>query len=182
MKQEVSRTDNEIKSSRSSGYFFFNSVPVKVLSGLVFLLAAIGIYFAFRSETIYLNKWAVEAGLGNFLQYLRNAVAGWHVSGFVKYSLPDGLFCVSYILLMDAIWWRSNQNVRIFLTTFIPLVAVIHEIMQGMGIARGTFDWLDLLAYAVPLVIYISLLKLGSLKNFQVSRFWSYRKQMEKSI
>jgi len=86
------------------------------------------------------------------------------VPAFVRFSLPDGLYCASYVLLMDAVWQESGK-VKYFAVAFIPLVAMIHELCQFVGLARGTFDAADLFCYALPLFLYFIILKLTTNLN-----------------
>jgi len=125
----------------------------QIIWGVVALLCGCAIYLLFRSQTIHLYQWAVVAGLSSILDTLRQSVQHWQVSDFVRYSLPDGLYCASYILLMDAVW-KGGKASRTLAVSFMPLVAITHELLQGAGLVRGTFDVCDLLCYAVPLLAY----------------------------
>lgn len=130
----------------------------QVIAGILLLLCGIGIYLLFRSETIRLNQWFSAIGHSETVDILRQGVQQWNVPEFVKFSLPDGLYCASYILLMDAVWHKSRTWPRIAASSAMPLVAIGHELLQGAGLARGTFDWCDLLSYALPLVAYLLLI------------------------
>jgi hypothetical protein len=93
--------------------------------------------------------------LFGFIEYLRNDVLEWAVPDFIKYSLPDGLYCAAYILLMDAIWDKQNGIAKYFFLSIVPVMAIVIEILQYYGIVKGTFDVYDLICYAVPVLLYV---------------------------
>ena len=131
------------------------NVTAQVVVGVLLLLCGIAIYLLFRSRSITLYQWCISIGLSAPLEVLRADVQHWIIPDFVKFSLPDGLYGASYILLMDAVWNNSQRLIRIMAASLIPLVAIIHEMLQGLGLAKGTFDAADLLCYSVPLSLYL---------------------------
>lgn len=134
--------------------------------GAILLLCGCCIYLMFRSKSITLYHWVEHVGLSNLLCEWRNSVQDWEVPVFVLYSLPDGLYCASYIIVMNAAWPKtSNRLVKLIAVSAIPCVALIHELLQTIGYAKGTFDVYDLLSYSVPLIIYYSLTFYQQLKN-----------------
>ena len=128
----------------------------QIVWGVMLLLCGCAIYLLFRSQSIHLYQWAVVAGLSSTLDVLRQGVQHWQISDFVRFSLPDGLYCASYILLMDAVW-KGGKTSRYLAVSLIPLVAITHELLQGIGLVRGTFDICDLLCYAAPLLVYFAV-------------------------
>lgn len=136
----------------------------KLILGVLCLLAGCAIYLVFRSDTINLYRWC-HATIGTAaLDTLRQAVHGWKVPFFVKYSLPDGLYCASYILLADSIWDKEKGLWKHAVVAAIPTVAIVHECLQGVGLARGSFDPGDLLAYSLPLLAYFAFVLLQQRK------------------
>lgn len=142
---------------KQSQIYILSSSFKKAQMVLGFLLLACGcsIYMIFRNQDIVLNKWCQSLGIADFVEPMRMAVKDSHVPDFILYSLPDGLYCASYILLMDAAWEgkRLSRNIAVAL---IPSVAIMHEIAQGIGWARGTFDICDLIFYALPFALYFT--------------------------
>lgn len=128
-------------------------VTVQLLCGITMLLCGCSIYLLFRSKTINLYQWCSMVGLADVIDILRMGVMNWQVPDFIRFCLPDGLYCASYILLMDAVW-PDNGKLRYLAVLFIPIVAIGHELLQCVGITKGTFDVSDLLCYIVPLAIY----------------------------
>lgn len=130
-------------------------LAAQVVAGVLLLLGGIAIYLLFRSQTIVLYQWCVHLGLADLLGTLRQQVASCNIPDFVSYSLPDGMYCASYILLMDALWRNGGRLTRLCLASLIPAFAILHELLQALALARGTFDVADLLCYATPLLVYL---------------------------
>lgn len=143
------------------------SVLLQAVIGILLLFTGISIYLLFRSETITLYRWFVAAGMQETLVTLREGVSDWNIPSFVRFSLPDGLYCASYIMIMDAVWKKSKYSLRLLAASLIPLVAIVHELLQAAGLTRGTFDWGDLLCYSLPLLLYYLLT--GALKKLRIS-------------
>ena len=134
------------------------ALTVQLVAGVLLLLGGIAIYLLFRSQTIVLYQWCIYLGLGDFLSSLRQQVQSWNIPDFVRYSLPDGMYCASYILLMDALWRNSGRVMRLCFTLLIPVCAILHELLQAASLVRGTFDVADLLCYATPLLVYLLII------------------------
>jgi hypothetical protein len=131
-------------------------LATQIFWGVMLLFCGCAIYLLFRSQTINLYQWSAAAGFSSIIEPLRQSVHGWQIPNIVRFSLPDGLYCASYILLMDAAWKGGKASKRIAVS-LIPLIAISHELLQGMGLVRGTFDLCDLACYAIPLIIYFAV-------------------------
>lgn len=127
----------------------------EAILGIVLLLAGCSIYLLFRSTSIKLYKWCIAIGMSDVLDSMRENVKYWRVPDFVLYSLPDGLYCTSYILIMDALWHDSRSFGKHLIIILVPLIACFHELAQGAGIAKGTFDNVDIVCYVIPIVVYM---------------------------
>ena len=116
------------------------------------------IYIVFRAETIRMFIWADYLGLSNWVNRIRTLCEDIYVNDFIRYSVPDGLWLLAYLLIIDIIWNESN----IFKTAFIyvlPIIAILLEFMQLFGLFHGVFDIYDLISYFGALLIY-KLLKI----------------------
>lgn len=131
----------------------------KLAVGVAALLSACLIYLSWRSDRINLCLWSGDAGLTPAVDFLRASLGSLDPGSFVKNSLPDGLYCAAYILIMDSVWERSRKALRIFMALLIPAVAIIHEILQYFNVVAGTFDPIDLICYSLPALIYLLILK-----------------------
>lgn len=127
---------------------------LEAATGALLLILACSIYILFRSRTIRLYRWLEACDLGDVMEKCRSAVGGVTLPDIVLYSLPDGLYCASYILIMHAIWQAHPKHPSYLLVVFIPLVAVLHELGQLLGLAIGTFDTADLFCYLIPVVLH----------------------------
>lgn len=151
--------DNKTRSHK-------HEVIAQYAIGAILLLCGCCIYLMFRSKSITLYLWAEHIGLSKLLCEWRNSAQDWDLPDFILYSLPDGLYCASYVLVMDAAWPNTgNHLVKLIAVSAIPFAAFIHELLQAIGYAKGTFDVYDLLFYSVPLIIYYSLTFYQQLKN-----------------
>ena len=74
------------------------------------------------------------------------------------FSLPDGIWIFSYVLVMISIWNFTLNKKSIFWMTIIPLVAIFSEIFQIFDFIPGTFDFVDLsfyiLGFILPFIIF----------------------------
>lgn len=139
-------------------------ILVKHLAFLVLailLLIAGGIvYLSFRSMSLRMFGWFESLGLMGIVNELRSMCDGIHPGYFVLYNLPDLLWIVSYLLFVNAIIPKSDHKTYIFWVLLMPSMAICHEIMQGIGMAIGSFDLIDLLCYTIPPIINFLIINL----------------------
>lgn len=129
-------------------------VTSEVALGILFLACGSAIYLLFRSKALNIYQWCSALGLSSMIDSLRNSVQGWNISDFVKFSLPDGLYCAAYILIIDAIWHNDNGIIKFIIISLVPFATISSEILQCFGLLRGTFDIVDLISYTIPIIIY----------------------------
>ena len=131
-------------------------IATELLLGSLFLAFGCAIYLFFRSKTLNIYMWCSQMGLSDYVDYIRLQVLNWNIPQFVKFSLPDGLYCAAYILFIDAIWHKETSLAKYIIITLVPLVTVSSELLQYFGLAKGTFDVYDLICYTIPYLIYIT--------------------------
>lgn len=132
----------------------FNKMDITRLAVAALLLITGGvIYVLFRSSGLILFDWIDALGLSHKVQIIREASAGLTPGSFIRYSLPDGLWLTSYLLIINAVIGHNDRWLWLGFTLLLPTYAICHEVLQGLGVCRGTFDTLDLLCYSVPLAI-----------------------------
>ncbi len=112
------------------------------------------IYLLWRDQHLLVHRVIHGCGLQPWLDTLRCEVADIHLPEWVRFALPDGLWSLSYILLIDALVRREY-----LLTAIIPVIGILSELMQLVGWLPGTFDVADLLAYAIPYLLYVGFIK-----------------------
>lgn len=127
----------------------------EVTIGFMSLICGCMIYLLFRSKSLNIYQWSVAFGLSNIIDSFRYAIQNWSVAGWIRYSLPDGLYNAAYILLMDAIWYDDNNLKKFVIILIVPLITICSELFQYIGLIKGTFDVYDLICYIIPLMIYI---------------------------
>lgn len=127
------------------------------LCGIICFLIGSAIYLFFRKElpSLMMYKWIALVGGTDIISKTRQVTLQIPMCDFVVYSLPDGLFCLSYIMIMDSIWQKSNKFFRSIIVLFIPIICIVHESLQGIGYVRGTFDIFDFVCYIVPISVYL---------------------------
>lgn len=130
----------------------------EAISGFAFLICGSVIYLLFRSKNLNIYQWCSALGFSDTIDTLRDSVQNWNVSEFVKYSIPDGLYCAAYILIIDAIWHNDNGIIKSIIISLVPIVTIGSEVLQYFGLVKGTFDVYDLICYLLPSIIYKSFL------------------------
>lgn len=132
-----------------------NIVIYELVIGIVFLACGCAIYLLFRSKTLNIYQWCLSLGLSNLIDSLRYAVQDWNISAWIKYSLPDGLYCAAYILILDAIWHDDNRLIKFIIISLVPLITISSELLQYFGMVKGTFDIYDFVCYMIPPTIFL---------------------------
>jgi hypothetical protein len=87
----------------------------------------------------FINKWRTSLSL---------SLPDW-----VIFNLTDGIWLFSLLQLIDIIW-EDEKGGHIWLALSV-IMAIGHELGQLFNVFSGTFDWLDILAYAIVSVISI---------------------------
>ncbi len=136
----------------------------KILFGFSILLLLIGgmLYLFFRPKTLLLFSVAEELGMMPIIDNCRDNLTYITLPDFVVYCLPNGLWSAAYILSIDSLMTVFGKNSSgmekhsyLLWTSIIPLVGVVSELLQYMGVIPGTFDWGDIACYAIPYMLYV---------------------------
>ncbi len=114
------------------------------------------IYIAFRPLSLLMFSWFDSINIMNIIEKIRRVPIFNTSSNFVIYNLPNGLWATSYILIMDAIWMPSIKPQIIF-SSIMPIVGIVSELLQKIGVLEGTYDMRDLICYTLPYIVYILL-------------------------
>lgn len=107
------------------------------------------LYLMYRSECLVMFDWCKAIGIYPFIKQLRPQ---GDFDSWWFYSLPDGLWLFSYIILIGAIWTFDMRKSLLFSVPLI-VIAIGSELLQIPHIVRGTFDIIDLLCYIAGSVI-----------------------------
>ena len=122
----------------------------QILLGVLFLFYGCVIYLLFRSKTLYIYRWCLSLGISDYIDYCRYLVKDYPISDFIRFCLPDGLYCAAYILFIDAIWRNDNKYIKYSLLSFVPIITISSEVLQYFNAVPGTFDIVDLICYMIP--------------------------------
>lgn len=135
------------------------TLRARLLSALSLLLG-VAIYLVYRSPQLAWGGVVRTLGFDDELHTFRLwAQAHYWPGEFVRFSLPDGCWSLSYILLVHSIiGGSSSRRTCLLCASFIPAVGVGSELLQAFGLLQGVFDPLDLLCYALPYLLYSILI------------------------
>ena len=118
---------------------------VTVLLAIVTLLSGGMVYLLFRPDYLLMFDWLRFIHLMGFLECIRST-SHW-LPEWIEYALPDGLWIFSYTLIIGCIWNFDIKKAWIAILV-LPLIAIIDESLQYFQLVAGTFDVLDIIAYA----------------------------------
>lgn len=126
---------------------------MKRITALISFLTGAVIYLLFRPKTLLGFFVLKSIGLGEWTDQLRFHFADCVLPGFVVYCLPNGLWSLSYVLLIDDVMDTTPKG-KLLWASVIPIMGIVTELLQCIGWMKGTFDPMDLLCYGLPLVGY----------------------------
>lgn len=141
-------------------YFREYSLKVRIEKTILSLLIlCVGglIYIGFRDKSLLMFTWFNHLGLTEHIGTVRNIFNSEGVYGWVKNSLPDGLWLFSYMFLVDVIWNGSKSVTSHVFIYYLPLLALLSEILQYWGVVPGVFDWIDVASYLLAILLYITI-------------------------
>jgi hypothetical protein len=119
-----------------------------IAASLLLLVIGSAIYVVWRSHSLLMFQWFDAAGIGPLIERIRFQFHFVQVPGWIRYSLPDGLWACSGVFLFSAIWAGSRSPVRYFWICLAPCLAIGGELAQSMHLIPGTFDFVDLVTCA----------------------------------
>lgn len=120
---------------------------MKFVWGVLCFLLGASIYLLFRDCHLLVFHLLNKIGLYAPLSSVRQSVSGIALPDWFLYSLPDGLWCLAYVLVMDYVASHESLKKRISLVSIVPVLGIGSEILQYFGLIQGTFDPIDLLFY-----------------------------------
>lgn len=114
-----------------------------LIIGLLSIILGGSIYLFFRSETLLMFGWLKSMGIYDAISAMRTETCD---GGWLIYSLPDGLWLFSYILIMSALWSFDVRKTMLYSAPLV-IIAIGSELLQLPHLISGTFDVIDLLCY-----------------------------------
>lgn len=121
-------------------------IQFRVLLSSLTLIAGVTIYSAYRPTSLLNGALGIES-ISNITW---NDIPDWLI-----YSLPDALWYVA-LLLLQPIPRKDRISIssRVLTLTAVAL-PFIHEGLQYLGVAPGSFCFIDLSFYLIILILYI---------------------------
>lgn len=125
----------------------------KIALAVLLLAGSTFIYLVFRADNIIGYRLVYNLGLSGMLDSVRTALGGVNLPEFVIYSLPDGLWLVSYMLLVDSL--LPYHPTKPLWMLALPANAIVSEVAQYWHLLPGNFDVWDLICYVIPTSAYL---------------------------
>lgn len=79
-----------------------------------------------------------------------------NVPEWMIYSLPDGLWLLSYLYAIEYIWYDEQGGFKSWFLSLMPVAIVLWEVAQYFGLVPGTWDVMDCASYVISVVIYLT--------------------------
>ncbi len=111
------------------------------------------LYLGYRSQELLMFRWANFLGLSCFVSSWRKFCFQYPLPEWCYYALPDGLWMLSYILLINLIWDDRTWKSRIWRYA-LPAIAITSELLQLLNPYFGTFDIMDIVCYLGAVILF----------------------------
>ena len=115
-------------------------------------------YFMTRSESVYLNQWMVDFGLGSVLQFFQAQVNNADIPHWMIYSLPDALWMLALTLFILMIWDFKLHKRSIPWIALAIIIGILFEIAQRFHMIPGRFDVIDLISIMLAALLPVSFI------------------------
>lgn len=81
---------------------------------------------------------------------------GDSIPNFVKFTLSDGLWTMSFTYFLIGIWNGTKNNYIIAITSLAPVTGIALEFLQYFHLINGTFDINDILTITLFYLITLN--------------------------
>lgn len=124
---------------RRPSFFILHVTLPLVMGGLI--------YVGWRDENLLMFSWFHTLGLSSVVEELRAWSLNHNIPEWVRYSLPDGCWVYSIAAHVRLVW---GDDIRGVIWGILGCsLGAVSEVLQGVGLLQGTFDWSDLLVYCL---------------------------------
>lgn len=134
---------------------------LNVTLGILFFAVGSFIYLAFCPTDLLLYDWFGIDANATWILSLREMTTHWQVPQWVRWNLSDGLWLLSYLMIIDSIWNDDDSRYNDIFGLSMLILAVLAEGLQAKGYIPGTGDWYDVFTYIISYTIY------KSIKNYE---------------
>ena len=114
-----------------------------VALSIMFILIGGFIYLFFRPHTLNMFVWLRIINCEQFFQ-LREYNHNLKFLDFLIFSLPDGLWILSLLIILGLIW-KKHRIFFIIYSSFFTGISILFEFFQKFGLIPGTFDIADII-------------------------------------
>lgn len=121
---------------------------------VIFIIGGL-IYLIYRPTSLIMFEWSHKIGIEDWIISLREQFGRTVMPNWVVYSLPDGLWLLSYLIIIDSIWYKSHSILFYCFILALPVIALLSEILQLFGVINGVFDIIDFLFYILAFLFYL---------------------------
>lgn len=111
------------------------------------------LYLGYRSQELLMFRWANYLGLSRIVNSWRKFCFQYPLPEWCYYALPDGLWLLSYILLIYIIWDSHTWKSIIWIYA-LPTIAITSELIQLLDSRFGTFDIMDVICYMGAILLF----------------------------
>ncbi|MBR0497216.1 MAG: hypothetical protein IJJ71_13720 [Treponema sp.] len=128
-----------------------------IILSVLLLFAGGMIYLNFRLHTLQMFSWLKFIGAENLFRQKEFKNDSEFLS-FLIFSIPNGLWSLSAIILFGEIW-RESKKSFLFYTVLFSSANILFEILQLFRWISGTFDYLDILVLLISVILGILIYK-----------------------
>lgn len=111
------------------------------------------LYLGYRNTNLLMFRWANFLGLSRIVNSWRKFCFQYPLPEWCYYALPDGLWLLSYILLIYIIWDSHTWKSIIWIYA-LPTIAITSELIQLLDSRFGTFDIMDVICYMGAVLLF----------------------------
>ena len=133
---------------------------IQLICGILIVLIGAVIYILFRPTTLLIFQVFRALGIMGIINKLRAMASGIHLPDFAIHCLPNALWVISYIILMDYLWKEKSDATKLRWAVIVPVLGCVSEYLQFIHVVPGTFDIWDFICYCAPFIIYYIHLKI----------------------
>ena len=127
---------------------------MKYVFSILPLLIGGFLYLGYRTERLLMFDWVDNLGLRPTIYQFRLFCTEHPLPSWIYYSLPNGLWLLSYMLLISVIWDKKDNAQYLFWMYFLPIIALISELLQLFISKLGTFDIVDVSSYLLAILTF----------------------------
>lgn len=130
---------------------------IAITAGTTSLLVGSFIYLCFRSTDLVMFRFFFGDKLPSWVQTARQAMESYALPEWARFSLPDGLWLLAYLLIIDGIWHGSRNLASLLFLSVLPAAILISELLQLLHWLPGSGDWMDVVFYLLAISIFLTL-------------------------